>query len=264
MPDIVRVATVNTQTGRLLGQPDALSVFAKDQVDILLLQEVFGAEEPEVARKLHLQGYRLIAFDRSTGLAIALHIHSRLVVSDRAGKIIILQKRGGAAELMTRHSIIPEHHTRARGILTVVLQTPSGQEITAVTTHPTVFIRHRARTKHLRLLQDYLSESYTTVHPLFLGADMNHYPRAGRYDIAFRKFAQFREVPIDDVTWPIKGTKYEWLARAASRISRRPIDTFNGQLDTILYRGDGIQHMKTKVIHVESDHRAIISHFSLG
>ncbi len=259
----LRIATVNTQAGRVLRGPDGLRIFAQEPVDILLLQEVFGVEESEVARRLQSQGYRLIILDRPTGLAMALHTQSRLTFIENSAKITVFRKRSGAVELMTKRGIIPEHHVRARGLITVALQTPSGIAITVATTHPTVFIRHWSRTKHLRLLHHHLQGGYTASQPLLLGADMNHYPQVGRYDIAFRQSAQFSEVPIRGITWPIEGTKYELLARAAARLSQRPIDTYSGHLDTILYRGVGVKHIETKIVAVESDHRAIISHFSI-
>lgn len=264
MPTTLVVATINTQTGKLLEQLDGLELFARKQVDILLLQEVFGTHRDTLAHRLAKYGYQLAASDKSTGLAIALHQRSHLAEVKDSNKIIITQKKGPLSNALTRYSIVPEHHLRARGLLSIDLRTPSsGILFTVATTHPTVFIRHKSRIKHLRSLQNHLENNYTSLQPLILGADMNHYPCPGREDIMFRRLGQFNEVPINGTTWLIEGTKYEWLARIASTILRRPFNTFDGQLDTILYRGNGLRHIRTRVADIKSDHRAIISYFSL-
>ncbi len=259
----IRIATINTQTGRLLKDPDGLHIFARRLVDVLLLQEVFGTKKSAIDRRLRMDGYRLVAFNQSTGLAIAILIDSELSILQNSVKLAILQESGRVAKLMVRKNLISGHHVRERGALMLEVRTTKGQKIVVATTHPAVFIRHRSRTEHLRLLHQYLTTTYHVSQPLLLGADMNHYPGPGRFDIAFRERGGFKEVPIGDTTWSVTGTKYEQLARIAARLSRQQLSAFNGRLDTILYRGAAVRHLETQIIPIASDHRAIISYFSL-
>lgn len=259
----IRIATLNTQIGRTLKSAHGLRIFAKHQVDVLLLQEVFGMDEVLVRQVLHLEGYELIAFNRPTGLAIALRSSSSFAVPNNSVAIHILQDSGRLTKVIARHAHIPEHHIRARGVLTATLLTAPGQKVTVATTHPAVFIRHRSRAAHLQSLQHHLADTYSASQPLILGADMNHYPGPGNSDVMFRTINQLTEVPLNEATWLIAGTKYERLARLASQLNHQPMRAYDGRLDTILFRGIGLQHIKTTVVPIESDHRAIISYFSI-
>ncbi len=258
----IRIATLNTQTGRTLKEPNGLRIFTERRVDVLLLQEVFGMDEVLVRQALQLEGYGLIAFNRPTGLAIALRNDSSFTVDAHSIASHILQDSSRLTKAIAHHAHIPEHHIRAHGVITVTLQTTSGQAVTIATTHPAVFIRRRSRVAHLQSLQHHLA-TYDSRQPLILGADMNHYPGPGSPDVTFRTTTQLTEVPLSEATWLIAGTKYEQLARIASKLRHQSVEAYNGRLDAILFRGVGLRHIKTTVVPIASDHRAIIAYFSV-
>jgi endonuclease/exonuclease/phosphatase (EEP) superfamily protein YafD len=60
-------------------------------------------------------------------------------------------------------------------------------------------------------------------------------------------------------TWKITGSKHEWMARIGSFVTGRALQSFNAELDALLFRGLSI--VSSSVIDIESDHRAIIATF---
>lgn len=152
---------------------------------------------------------------------------------------------------------------RARAAIGLTLRHRFGQnELLVATAHPVVPVRPIARARQVRALGAWLA-----AHPAetaVLGADMNHYPAPGRIDRELELTSGMRRVDIgDEPTWRIAGSNSERIGRIAGRITQRDLESFDGQLDAVLYRGNLVP-TELQVEDIASDHHAIIATFSLG
>jgi endonuclease/exonuclease/phosphatase (EEP) superfamily protein YafD len=92
---------------------------------------------------------------------------------------------------------------------------------------------------------------------------MNHYPVPGIVDKELETVARMQRVDIGrEPTWRMVGSKSERLGRLAAFAARRPAESFDGQLDALLYRGS-IVPVDTRVVDIASDHRAIVTEFEV-
>lgn len=264
MSEAIRIATANTYAGQMLDHSDGLKPFAQTNVDILLLQEVLGLDTGQVEDTLLAGNYALANFDRETGLAIAIRPDSGITTWLRSERVETIQPIGRLGKFATSHHIPAAGRLRARGLISAQLLTASGNTITVATTHPIVFIRGRARARQLQAIGTLLEGSQYADQALVLGADMNHYPRPGKADLALRQASQLREVPLAVPTWQIRGSKHEWLARFGSMATGHGLDSFDAQLDSMLYRGTNLELLSASVADINSDHRAIIGTFALS
>ena len=93
---------------------------------------------------------------------------------------------------------------------------------------------------------------------------MNHYPSPRKIDRKLHTSTSLTPVHLGTApTWYVHGSKQEKLLRLAAKVSGRPLDSFNGQHDIILYKNQGFTPIKTKVVDIPSDHRAILSTFKV-
>jgi hypothetical protein len=83
---------------------------------------------------------------------------------------------------------------------------------------------------------------------------MNHFPRPHKVDLQMLEDAGLTPVEIDGSTFDFNQTRYGWLGKLARTQT---------QLDAILYRGDGLSEIKTELIDIPSDHRAVMTTFAL-
>lgn len=252
------IATANTQFSRMLLTPNGLAPFKG--VDVLTLQEVVEPEDT-IKKILAKAGFQTIHAAAKFGLVIAVRSQSKIKLVRGTIKECSLQKMGRLETQLVRRSIGRVHQFNERGLLAIKLITPEGQRFTVATTHPTVPILPRARRTQINNIRDLLQEDYFESQ-LILTGDMNHYPRPKAVDQKLRLQASLLAVDLHgEPTWYARGSEQEKYLRIAARLRRRQIEAYNGQHDSILYRGS-LKPSNTKVIDIASDHRAIITSFN--
>lgn len=255
----VTVATANEQFGRMIREPGGFD--AIQHADVLLLQEALDAPD-RTEEYLRCGGFTLAHREPELGLAIAVGMDGPFYPVHASQRTIELSPaisdKGGQ-----RESVFAKRF-RARGLIGVKLFNAFyNTEITVATAHPVVPVRFAARAKQIRAMGRALQDSYF-AGPLILGGDMNHYPapRAVDYDVA--EAAGMERVDIGSAaTWKMEGSNSERLGRVAAFVTRKRLGDFDGQLDALLYRGDGMTVQDASVEEIESDHRAIIATFSI-
>lgn len=249
----ITVATANTFFGKAIQAESGLKELS--QADVLLLQELYSPTAYGLEASLDKQGFDLIAAGGHFGLGIALRQDSKIKYIEGTVRESVLQKLGGFGLTLTKK--YARHHIEFtdRGIIAAQFVTQGGAKLTLASTHLPVVTAPRKRALFLKQLAAELEEPYYKGDGLILAGDMNHYPKAKRVDLDFRRQANLQAVDIgNDFTWPSKNTGY-----LESKLNK----LYCGQFDDILYRGDDIQLFDHEVIDIESDHRAIIATFNL-
>jgi len=244
----------------MISEPAANPVI--DTADVLLLQEVVTPLD-ETAERLAAMGFVVAHAASDMGLAIAVRRDSGLSVVEGSEATTELQPKIRTPSTFKRAAPKLSKRFRARGMISVGLHDDeTDKEIVVATTHPVVPVRFRSRAKQVRRLADTLGhERYASG--VILGGDMNHYPGPRAVDQLLETAAGMTRVEIGaEPTWRMVGSKSERLGRFAAFVARRPVESLDGQLDALFYRGD-MALEGFSVEDVASDHRAIVAQFSL-
>lgn len=257
----ITIATANTHYGRMLCEPGGFA--AVQHADVLLMQEVAGLPE-DAAANLQKAGFELQHASPDMGLAIAVHVDSEYVPVEGSEFTDEIQAANRKLQtLVERHRPSLAHRFRARGLIALKLASSyNDAHVTVATTHPIVPLRFRARAAQVRAMGGLLGQEYFEG-PFVLGGDMNHYPGPNKVDREVAVDAGLARVDLGDTpTWRIRGSNNEWLGWMMSSIGGQSIDSFDGQLDTLLYRG-AVERVWSSVEDISSDHRAIVADFEL-
>ena len=254
----ITIATANTHESRLLQFPDGLVHFQRAHVDVLLLQEVLAMKTADIIESLMKANFKLVHRNQKMGLLIAVSNQARITTAVIDDVIFDIP---GITQVAKKFGIKKANSSRERGIIGVRLTCESGQAIAIATVHHSVFIRGLTRSRQVLAMGRALRhESYDSSR-LIIGGDMNHYPRARRIDIATQNSLGLARVDIIKPSWKIKGTQHEWMARLGSITTGRKINSFDAELDAILYKG--VEVIDTQILDIESDHRAIVTEFRI-
>jgi endonuclease/exonuclease/phosphatase family metal-dependent hydrolase len=247
------VATVNTYFGHAIIDDRGLRTVA--QADVLLMQELFSPAAYGLELSLHRQGFELAAARGHFGLGIALRSNSAFGLTGNPVRSTVLQQVGSIERtLMARFSKQPLEYSDL-GVLAAQLETSDGRRVTVATTHLPVVTSFRQRNRFLSQLPGELADSYYDGL-LVLTGDMNHWPGPKKADLAFRRAASLAAVELrNEITWPSRRT-----SSTRERLNR----FVGGQLDDILYRGQGLEFTDAEVIDVPSDHRAVVATFTIS
>jgi endonuclease/exonuclease/phosphatase family metal-dependent hydrolase len=244
------IGTANTFSGALLRSPSGLAPFR--DVDLLAVQEVFGFTAAGLAARFTDDGFEVVSHHERSGLALARRGDSAV----RPGAALNLHKTLAPERILAGHS----DHWRERALIAARVQV-GGMALTFANAHLMVFARPIARRRQVQALRSALGSGYFAGHPLILVGDMNHYPAPRNVDRAMAAHSGLARAALDAPTWQIAGSKHEWLARTAGRATGRSIESFDAELDAVLYRGvvlDG-----ARVVRIESDHAGIVARFSV-
>ena len=227
----ITIAAANAHRGRMIRDVEGLTPFRK--VDVLLLSEVVPRRD-DLKNNLQNNGFQL-AYSDDLDVAIAV----------REGFKVLSTKEAP----LTGDRFLKRFFARTRmrifgtrNMIIAKLETPTGEKLDVATLHPVPPIRPLARTKQVKAM-DHVLENFVGSDRLVIGADFNHYPNPREVDIMVREKNGL--IPVD-------------LGGKATFPYRR-----RAQLDDMLYRGKGIEEINTQVVDVKSDHRAIITTFSL-
>jgi hypothetical protein len=255
------VATANTHWGTMLHSESALDPLVS--ADIVMLQEVIDPERDVDKERLCAAGFEVVHVVGKFGLAILRRRESDVeVVPGSLAERRLLKMDRVEYRLMQRWAQ-RAHGFTEHGLIAVKFTTRAGQILTVVNVHPSMPIKPIARARQVFILRSLLGDSYYSG-AMVLGGDMNHYPRPGLVDEIMRSSAGLARVDLGkQPTWYVQGTNQEKYIRMLASVWRRPISEFDAQLDTVLYRGDGLELVDARVVEVESDHRAIVTKFSL-
>ncbi len=252
-PDQITVATANTFFGRTVRAYDGFKPFTN--ADILLLQEVYTPIVDSLKQHLQQAGFDLIHAGGHFGLAMALRSSNGVSLMPGTVRESVLQHVSKFGIALAKHYSRQKLEYSDRGVLAATFVTAGGIKFTIATTHLPVMTAPRKRAQFLIRLADELRNPYYN-DPLILTGDMNHYPGPRSVDHAFWKIANMVAVDMQGKpTWPSKSTGA--LERKLGRF-------YAGQLDNVLYRGQGIESVDTQVIDVISDHRAVFANFRLS
>lgn len=249
----IKVATINTFFGRAIKAEAGLESVSDS--DVLLLQELYNPADYGLESSLNQQGFKIIAAAGHFGLGIALRRDSDINYVEGTVRETVLQKLSSLALILTKK--YARHHLEFidRGVLAAQFVTQKGTKITLASTHLPVVTAPRKRALFLSQLASEINNPYYTAGNLIIAGDMNHYPRAKKIDLAFRKTAKMNAVDLgNEYTWPSKRTGY--LESKLNKI-------YCGQFDDILYRGGELELSNHEVVDVESDHRAVVATFSI-
>jgi len=260
----IAIATANTQYGRLLREKTGLQPFDEAGVDVLLLQEVIGFGSTTLEDYLTIANYSLVYADYDSGLAIATRQNTEFSLYAEAGKTEVIEPIGMLGRVAIRHELPFAQRLRSRAVIFAQLRTPNDGYFEVGTTHPIVFTRFLARKRQLQSLAREANLRATRGEAFILGADMNHYPSPRKADEKMMTETRMQRVPLHEPTWRIRGSKHEWIARIGSAVTGRSLDSFDAQLDSMLYRGSNLALIGTEVIDIQSDHRSIIGRFALS
>ena len=219
------------------------SVQAMAGSDLILMQEVLTIDPLTIQNNIGEIGLTLAAFNPSAGLAIA--ISERFTQLNSGYQL--LQQKGQLSQAASRFGI--QNRFRERGLLSSTLQdTVTNQEISASTAHPIVCVRPYARHKQIEAMSEHLQKQ--AIGASILGADMNHYPRANKVDIAMARRNRLIPVSNTDPTCLLVDTHHSWL---------RYLGFPDARLDTMLHRG--LAETSSEVVTIDSDHKAIRATF---
>lgn len=246
------VATVNTYLGRTIKTAHGLAPLA--DADVILLQELFSPAGYGLEPSLHSVGFDLVAAEGHSGLGIALRSDSAYRYTGVPVRSTVLEQAGTAERvLLTTLSREPLEYADL-GVLAAELDGPDGARLVAATTHLPVVTAFRQRARFLSQLSLELSDLFYDGL-LVLTGDMNHWPGPRKADLAFRRRAGLAAVDLDQqITWPSRRT-----GRAGRTVTR----VIGGQLDDILYRSGAMNCVDREIVHVASDHRAVIATFTI-
>jgi endonuclease/exonuclease/phosphatase family metal-dependent hydrolase len=257
------IATANTRWGSMVYTPAGLTPVAS--AGILLLQEVTEPERYDLAGRLRAAGFELVHCTSRFGLAIAVRTDSGLRLVPGSIQERLLQKMSPIEQWLTERIVKHPPGIRERGLITAKFTTLSGRQITVVNTHPItpIAVRPRARKVQIARIGTILADPYYSGM-LILAGDMNHYPGPKKIDEAMRATAKLTRVNLGlEPTWYVRGSKQEKWFTIPAHLLHKPIDSYNGQHDVVLYRGKGLRSTSVKVVDIPSDHRAIVATFSL-
>ncbi|HEX4662356.1 MAG TPA: endonuclease/exonuclease/phosphatase family protein [Candidatus Saccharimonadales bacterium] len=257
------LATANTHFADMIRASDGLKPL--QGVDILTFQEVIDREGYNLEAILAQAGFTLIHVATRFGLAIAIRSNLKLKFVPGSMREYRLQKMGLVERRLVQRSAKPSQPQQytERGLIAAKFVMQNGQELIVATTHPVVPIMPHARRAQIIRIGQLLDESYFDGQ-LILSGDMNHYPKPRPIDKKMRHEARLLAVDLNnEPTWYARGSKQEKYLQLVAYLQRRQIEDFNGQHDTILYRGGKIKPVSVKVADIVSDHRAIIARFSL-
>lgn len=208
--------------------------------------------EDRLARETDL---RLIHSAGGYGLAIAarkdfdIKSKSQTTLQERSRLFNAVCNIGGENSMTA-------YRLRARGMLQATLTTPDGYVFTAATTHPTVPVKPYTRTKQIKRLGEELEN---IDGPFIIGGDMNHWPGPRVADLRMCELAGLQRTDLQgETTYRIEDSNHSWIGRIAFVRSRAA-----GELDALLYKGDSLAIIGSRVIDIASDHRAIIANFEL-
>jgi hypothetical protein len=232
----ITIATANAQRGNMIRDPKGLDPFNK--VDVLLLSEVYQKRD-NLKQKLDAAGFDLVASDE-LDLAIAVRRDKGFsVVSTEKFPLI---KGGPIKRFFARSRMRKLRLLGERNMLVTKLKTANGEEFDVATLHTATPFRPFARSAQIKEMGKIVN-NLPNNDRLILGADFNHFPSPRKSDIMVRTQTGLRPIIMGRTRTFTRG--------------------FGGQLDDMLYRGEGIQPLNTNVIDVESDHHAIITTFAL-
>jgi|GEM_PF-2884733 len=256
----VTIATANTHFGQLLRATESLAPIA--HADIILLQEVITPELDVLERYLEPAGFRAVYIEPKFGLVVAFRRRAKLKVGAIA-RSVGLQKMSLAERMIIQRSLGREIAYTEHGCIVVEAVAQSGQKVMVVNTHLTVPPKFLARGRQVRRLGGVLA-TLDAAQPLIVAGDMNHYPRPWPVDEDMRRRNDLRRVDLlSEPTWRAHSVRRASLLRAVAYASRRPLEAFDGQHDAMLYRGAGMTQKSAQVVDIASDHRAIVTRFTL-
>lgn len=257
-----RVATVNTLLGRALKDLSKLGDLAT--ADILLIQEVIRPAENDLQNRLRVSGFELIEADNPFGLVIAIRKDSNIKLIDGTLRLVKLGNMGWMEKTILNILIKAKHNFKERGMMTVKFRI-GNKTLTVVNVHPGISFGFKgARRRQINKLN---VELKNTIYqgPLLIAGDMNHYPGPEKVDMQLVNDNYLRSLDLGrKPTWITKGSDYEFFAKLAAIFSRRALESFDGQLDAIYYRESWLQALETKLVTIDSDHRAILATFKLS
>ncbi len=228
----ITIATANAQRGRMIRSADGLKPF--HDVDVLLLSEV-KTKRDKLVEKLQNNGFQLACTD-NLDLAIAIKEGYKVLDTNQYA----LTRNGFLKRFFARSRL--GRLFGARYMLTAKIESPTGEVFETATLHPVTKPLNRARRNQVRAMGAAI-ETFADDTPLVIGADFNHRPGPEKTDIRVREQNNLSSVGL--------GGKETFIYR------------LRGQLDDMLYRGKGIKPINTRVIDIQSDHRAIITTFNL-
>lgn len=226
----ITIATANAQRGHMIRSTNGLIPF-KD-VDVLLLNEVKPRRD-NLKENLEKVGFRL-GYSDNLDLAIAVREGYKVI----SAKEYPLTKAGVFKRFLATNRM--GRLFGLRNMIVAEIETPTGERFKAVTLHPVTKPFNRARNRQVEAMGKIL-ENFDSEEPIVIGADFNHRPGPEKTDIKVRKQNNLSSVGL--------GGKETFIYR------------LRGQLDDMLYRGRGIKPLNTRVVDIQSDHRAIISTF---
>ena len=228
-------------------------------MDVLLLQEVLDMSDVDISQSLGRANFKLVHSNHKMGLVIAVNNSSGI----RMGLIdtVVFDKSSAAGRAVEKFGYKGSSYARQRGIIGIKLTVDSGESIVIATVHHSVFIRGYERYRQVSAMGRALGNAHYDYPHVVVGGDMNHYPGPRKIDIITQNYLGFRRVDIIEPSWRVKGSRHEWMARIGSITTGRKLNSFDAELDAILYKG--VEVVRTHVIDIESDHRAIITEFLL-
>ena len=246
------VATVNTYLGRTIKTARGLAPLA--HADVILMQELFSPAGYGVEASLRSVGFELVAAEGHSGLGIAVRSNSTYRYAGDPVRSTVLEQAGRAERVLLSKLSRETIEYADLGVLAAQLDGPDGYRLVAATTHLPVVTAFRQRARFLSRLPHELADRYYDG-PLILTGDMNHWPGPRRADLAFRRRADLAAVDLgQEITWP---------SRRTDRGERTVNRVVGGQLDAILYRRSALSCVEREVVHVASDHRAIVATFAI-
>ena len=264
MSQEISIATTNTHYGNILTTPNGLAPFANRAVDVLLLQELSQLSQAAIDSSLADWGYAMVHHHEEAGLGIAIRQGSQLTDNAVEHQTYELAKISRIGQTALRYQLPIADRFRARALIYTEFTHSAGQVIGVFTAHPIVFARPLARKRQIEVMSEVISDIRSNTPPqqaLVGGFDGNHYPSPRNVDKLFAVQNGLSFAPITESTWKIRGSKHEWLARIASALTGRDLDSFDAILDSLLYAN--LELSKSEVMTVASDHDAIVGHFKL-
>jgi endonuclease/exonuclease/phosphatase (EEP) superfamily protein YafD len=267
-----KMATANTHYGRMIRSNEGLDPLAEAEADIIALQEIRDPESDIFAARLERHGYKLVHAVGISGLALAMregvglqHIpsteHTQALRAIRPFEQRLYDKGSRLVGQFPGRSMIAAKFMVENETLCVA------------TAHPVPPSRPRQRRVQVNRVGEVLTDSYYDGN-LIVAGDWNHFPAARPTDIAMRNNAGLKVADIGSTTtWGFRGQSMESTARVVSMLTHPGLenlatrgdaclDTFDAQLDAILYRGDTLRCLGAEVMEIASDHKAIVASFS--
>jgi hypothetical protein len=237
------VATVNTHMCEALRSKESVEKLVGN--DILLMQEVVGMSENQVAAALGAIGMQDLVFHEGSGLAIAVSSRFSIVESDYNE----IQPASWAKNIRLLGDI--RTRFRARGMIVATLvDVQTNTMIFAGTSHPIVCTRPLSRTRQVKVISAKLQDSFGDG-PLVFGQDGNHYPGPNAVDRQLAEDNGLSYVSYEGPTCLLENTKCSFLWYFGLP---------DGRLDSMLIRG--LHEQSSSVFDVDSDHLGLLCEVS--